>query len=149
MVIHIITAGKLRDKNIRDIVGKYSKRISSTHRINWIEVDWEKPGRKTKSLQKTISQISKNCCVAVLSESGNEMSSEAFARWINRLNDSAKDVCFVIGSAEGLPESIIASADERISLSSMTFPHELVRAILAEQIYRAVSIIKGCPYHRK
>ncbi len=148
MVINILTVGKLKNKNIQELVKKYSKRISGNFQLNWIEIEAEKIRKNSKEAKKIISQIPKNTWITALSEDGNVMNSLEFSRWINRLNDSAKDICFIIGGAEGLHESVIKSADEIISLSRMTFPHELVRAILAEQIYRAVSIIKGFPYHR-
>ncbi len=86
--------------------------------------------------------------LVALDPAGRDMESEAFARWIERLQDAGpRDVVFLVGGAEGLPEEIRRSA-ELISLSRLTMPHELARVVLLEQIYRAFTIIRSHPYPR-
>ena len=87
--------------------------------------------------------------IVALTERGELFDSEAFAQWIGRMRDSgARDMAFLVGSASGLGEAALAAAHVRMALSRLTFPHELVLPILAEQLYRALSILKGTPYHR-
>jgi 23S rRNA (pseudouridine1915-N3)-methyltransferase len=85
-----------------------------------------------------------------LDERGKQMSSEALAAFIqSRANESKKNIIFLIGGAYGIDEAVLKRADYRWSLSQLTFPHQLVRLILAEQVYRACSILKNEKYHHK
>jgi 23S rRNA (pseudouridine1915-N3)-methyltransferase len=87
--------------------------------------------------------------VVACSEDGARMSSEEFARWLQAARERAKDFAFVIGGAFGLPATLLERAKSRLSLAPWTLPHELARLVLAEQLYRAGTIVRGEPYHKR
>jgi 23S rRNA (pseudouridine1915-N3)-methyltransferase len=154
MRVTVIAVGKVRDRATGELIRKYSARLPRGVKIKWIEVPAEsgKKDAKTaleKEAEKIRARIPEHARTAALTEKGREMSSMEFAKWLERARDSGRDPCFIIGSAEGLDPDLIEEADDALSLSRLTFPHELVRAILAEQIYRAFSIMRGEPYHRE
>ena len=86
--------------------------------------------------------------VIVCEVGGRPMTSSAFATWVQGLREAAADVAFVIGGAYGLPDALSSRATARVSLSAFTLPHELARLVLAEQLYRAGTIVRGEPYHK-
>ncbi|HUT55561.1 MAG TPA: 23S rRNA (pseudouridine(1915)-N(3))-methyltransferase RlmH [bacterium] len=154
MHIRVIAVGKLRDKYIAELINKYAKRLPRGATMEWVEVAAEQGGKDVKqALMKEAAriraQIPERAHVSSLSERGREQNSVEFARLLGRIRDEGRDACFIIGSADGLDSTLLKSADQVLSLSRLTFPHELVRAILAEQIYRAFSILAGHPYHRE
>jgi len=153
MRITIIAVGKLRDQAVAELVSRYGKRLPRSVKVEWIEVPAVKGGGDSvqamdEEAKRIGARIPERAAVAALTESGDKMDSMALAKWIGRVRDSGRDVCFIIGGADGLAPQHIIKADLAISLSPLTFPHELVRAILAEQVYRAFSILQGEPYHR-
>lgn len=87
--------------------------------------------------------------VAALDERGSERGSVEFAHWLEQRRASGKDLCFIIGGADGLGEALLARADSRCSLSRLTLPHALARLLLVEQLYRASTLLAGHPYHRE
>jgi 23S rRNA (pseudouridine1915-N3)-methyltransferase len=104
--------------------------------------------RAERESRAALGAIGEREAVVVLDRSGRMMSSEEFARWLERLLATRAAVAFVVGGAEGLTEEVRRRADHLISLSKLTLPHGLARTVLAEQIYRALSIAGGSPYHR-
>jgi 23S rRNA (pseudouridine1915-N3)-methyltransferase len=154
MRITVIAVGKLRDRATGELIKKYSARLPRGVKIKWIEVPAESGKRDAKTAlekeaEKIRARIPERARTAALSEKGREMSSMEFAKWLGKVRDAGRDLCFIIGSADGLDPDLIKEADDAVSLSRLTFPHELVRAVLAEQIYRAFSILRGEPYHRE
>jgi len=154
MRIIVIAVGKLRDRAVFELTRKYEKRLPGGCKIEWVEVPAvsgrvEPEQARAREAERIRRRIPERAWVAALSEKGREMDSLAFARWLSRLRDRGRDVCFIIGGVSGLHPSLLKKSDETISLSRLTFPHELTRAILAEQIYRAFSILGNEPYHRE
>lgn len=120
-----------------DIVLEYTSRIAHYSRIEWKFV-------------KEIKELPENSYVVILDEKGKQMTSPIFSEFLNnRLNESVKNLVFVIGDAYGIDEKIKKQANFSWSLSNLVFPHELVRSILVEQIYRGFSILRGEKYHHE
>lgn len=159
MNITFVTVGKIKEKFFRDAVAEYQKRLSKYCRLDIIEVADEKTPDKASELledqikQKEAERILKNIkenayCIA-LTIDGKKRDSVNFAGHIEELGLGGKSsLVFVIGGSLGLHERVITRADEQLSFSDMTFPHQLMRVILAEQIYRCFRIINGEPYHK-
>lgn len=153
--IKVICIGTLKEKYWRDACFEYAKRLGAFCKFEIIELAEsrvpEKPSEKeiAAALSKEASLILKNLSGAVytLCIEGKPMSSEKLAECIERDSMTASELCFVIGSSHGLSNEI-KSAGKRISMSEMTFPHQLARVMLCEQIYRAMSIINGGKYHK-
>lgn len=104
--------------------------------------------QKTKEGELILNQIQPADFVVLLDENGKELSSVGFARWIEKLMiNGMKDVVFVVGGAYGFSEQVYKRCNFKMSLSKMTFSHQMVRLIFIEQLYRAMTIIKGEPYH--
>jgi len=156
MKIRIIAVGKTREKFIAQAEDEYLKRLKRYTRVERVDVKPEKITGHTNddvvraAEWKRISEnISQGEFVISLHSQASQMSSVKFASYVSRMmNSGRKSVVFVIGGALGLAEDGLKSSDEMLSLSSMTFTHEMVRMILLEQLYRAFTIIKGEKYHK-
>jgi len=157
--ITIIAVGKLKEKYLIQGIQEYKKRLTAYTKIQVIEVTDEKAPEhlseaemmqvKEKEGEKILSQIKPDQYVIALAIEGKMWSSEQLAKEINHLTTYGKsNIVFVIGGSLGLSEEVYHRADERLSFSKMTFPHQLMRLILLEQIYRAFKINKGEPYHK-
>lgn len=147
--------GRLRAGPERALVDDYLKRAERTGRalslgpVGVTEVDDRKGGGMAGEAQLLLRAIPAGAAVCVLDERGTVETSPAFAQRIAAWRDAGHgDLAFVIGGADGLDPDLRAQADHALSFGSMVWPHMLVRAMLAEQIYRAVSILSGGPYHR-
>lgn len=142
MKIVIAAVGKIRSGAEKDLYDRYVQRLP--WKTSMVEVDEKRS--KSSGLKGAIPS---GALVIALDESGATLSSEKFARKIEGWqNQGARNLAFVIGGADGLPRDIFDTADEILSLGPMTWPHLLVRALLAEQLYRASTILSGHPYHR-
>lgn len=159
MNISILCVGRVKEKFLRDAINEYSKRISKFSSINIIEVDDEEtPANASekemlaileKEGNRILSKISDTFFVYTLEIEGKKMSSEQFAKSIENLCIEGKSkICFVIGGSLGLSEAVKKRSDRSLSFSDMTFPHQLMRVILLEQIYRSFKIINNEPYHK-
>lgn len=159
MKIDILCVGKIKEKFYRDAVDEYAKRLSKYCKFEIIEVDDEKtPDKagetleeqiKLKEAQRILTKIKEDSCVITLEILGKKMDSPAFAKLIEQIGVGGKShIQFVIGGSLGLHESITKRADKHISFSDMTFPHQLMRVILCEQIYRGYRIMNNEPYHK-
>ncbi|MDE7273361.1 MAG: 23S rRNA (pseudouridine(1915)-N(3))-methyltransferase RlmH [Lachnospiraceae bacterium] len=159
MNITFVTVGKIKEKYFRDAIAEYQKRLSKYCKLDIIEVADEKtPDRASEALEDQIKQreadrilknIKENAYCIVLTIDGQKRDSVNLAEHIERLGLSGKsNLVFVIGGSLGLHDSVIERADEKLSFSDMTFPHQLMRVILMEQIYRCYRIINGAPYHK-
>ena len=139
MKITIVCVGKVKEKFFREAVSEYEKRLSRYCRFDIVEVADEKtPEGAGSLLEEQIREIN-----------GKRLSSEELARWMEKLTvGGTSHIMFVIGGSLGLHESVSRRADLRLSFSDMTFPHQLMRVILTEQVYRAFRIIHGEPYHK-
>ena len=142
--LNIVCVGKLKEKFWADAIGEYCKRLSRFADVCVREL----PERRTlKEEAGHILKEMRGFCV-VLAVEGQKFSSEGFARRMKALSDAGNEVTFVIGSSCGLDASVKARADLMLSFSDMTFPHQLMRVILCEQIYRAFMINAGSEYHK-
>lgn len=159
MQITIIAVGRIKEKFYTSAVQEYSKRLSKYCKLNVIETDDEptpdnaSPAEKERILKKEadriISKIPDGAYVMTLEIKGKDYSSEEFASCIEELGISGvSHIVFVIGGSLGLHESVLARKNGSVSFSRMTFPHQLMRVILLEQIYRAWRIIRHEPYHK-
>jgi len=159
MKITLITVGKIKEKFYKDAIDEYSKRLSRYCKLQILELPDEKTPDgisenmeiqiKNKEGEKIISSIKGDAYVVALAINGKEYASEKLAEHIGSLGVKGNShIIFIIGGSLGLSESILKKADEKISFSKMTFPHQLMRVILLEQIYRAYRIINNEPYHK-
>jgi len=147
MNIHIIAVGKLKEDYLRGTQKEYSKRLSRFCKLKITEVD------EDINLEKEADRIRKalpaNSHVTALAIEGKKYDSVGFARYLENLMIRGKsDISFIIGGSDGLDKSILSEADSLLSMSDMTFPHQLARIILLEQIYRAFKIINNETYHK-
>lgn len=157
--ITILTVGKIKEKYLKDAVAEYTKRLSRYCRLEIIEVIDEKtPDNASAAVEEMIRQkeaerlmkyIRDDAFVITLEINGNMLDSVSFAQKIEQLAINGKShLIFVIGGSIGLGSEILKRSDFALSFSSMTFPHQLMRVILLEQIYRGYRIIEGAPYHK-
>lgn len=149
-MIRIIYVGKLKDENIRNLVKEYKRRISYFLKIEEIEIKEEKNKRFAveKESERIVNFLNKKNFKILLDRKGKMMDSLEFSEFLNKIILEGKNVDFVIGGPFGLKEEIFKNFDFILSFSKMTFPHEFSILILYEQIYRALTIIKGMDYHK-
>jgi len=127
-------------------VNKYTNRLRGNKKLE-IMIS----SKRNYTEDEYFSEISKQkvgCRLVLAHERGTEMDSKQFAEFIKNLEIDTKDTIFAIGPADGFPKNLLDEADDLISLSKMTFPHELAALVLVEQIYRALEILRGTSYHR-
>ncbi|NGQ96113.1 23S rRNA (pseudouridine(1915)-N(3))-methyltransferase RlmH [Brevibacillus sp. SYP-B805] len=159
MQISIVTVGKLKEKYLKDGVEEYSKRLSAYCKLQIIEVSDEKAPEelsatemeqvKRKEGERILAHLKPDQHVIALAIEGQMWSSEKLSSELDRLATYGKSqVAFVIGGSLGLSAEVLKRADVLLSFSKMTFPHQLVRLILLEQVYRAFKISRGEPYHK-
>lgn len=157
--INIICIGKIKESFFRDSIEEYSKRLSKYCCLNITELPDEKiPNNasdkealivKEKEGQNIINNIKKDSYVICLDLKGKQLTSEEFADKIDLISiNSSSSITFIIGGSLGISSTVLNIADELISFSKMTFPHQLFRIILLEQVYRAFKIIKNETYHK-
>ena len=159
MKITIITVGKIKEKFYRDAIDEYSKRLSKYCKLEIKEVQDEKtPDNASETVNQQIlakegerirNLIPKDSYVIVLAIEGKKYDSVGFAKMIENAGiRGVSNITFIIGGSLGIQEEIKCFAQGSISFSDMTFPHQLMRVILLEQVYRAYRIMKGEPYHK-
>lgn len=159
MKIDIIVVGKVKEKFYRDAIEEFAKRLSKYCKLRIIEVVDEKTPDgagealeeqiKLKEAERILKNISDDAYVFTLEIAGKKFDSTGFADKINSLGIQGKShIQFIIGGSLGLHSSVSGRSDLKISFSDMTFPHQLMRVILLEQIYRSFRIISGEPYHK-
>lgn len=159
MKISIVCVGKIKEKFYRDALAEFEKRLSKYCKFEIVEVADEKtPDRasaqeeeliKEKEAVRILGKIKEDAYVCTLEILGKRYTSPGFADFINGLAVNGKsNIVFVIGGSLGLHKSVLDRSDQAISFSDMTFPHQLMRVILSEQIYRAFRIINNEPYHK-
>ena len=141
MKIRLIMLGKTRREGARAMVNDYFQRIQHYTEIEIVELRDAGPA----ALRKL--KIDPAATVVLLDAAGKQFTSQQFARWLADLRDRrTRELVFLCGDAEGFPAELRCSAKQKISLSTLTMPHEFARVILAEQIYRAFAILAGHPY---
>lgn len=159
MKITLITVGKIKEKFFTDAIAEYSKRLSRYCKLEIVQVADEKtPDRaseaeerqvREKEGERILAQIREGTYVIALAIEGQMLDSEQLAARIEQLGVSGQSqIAMIIGGSLGLSEAVLKRADYKLSFSKMTFPHQLMRVILLEQIYRSFRIIAGEPYHK-
>lgn len=159
MNVTVLTVGKLKEKYWRDAVAEYSKRLSAYCNLKIREVKEvsipqkasaaEEEAVKTAEGKEILAAIKKSDYVITLEIKGKELSSEALADKIESLGIEGKsDIVFVIGGSLGLSKEVSGRSNSKLSFSPMTFPHQMMRVILLEQIYRSFKIIRNETYHK-
>lgn len=157
MNIKLIVIGKSEEKYLREAVEIYLKRL--THYINFEIVvlpdvknakNMSVAELKDKEAELILKHSAKADKVVLLDEKGKEYSSVEFSKYIaKQMNASVKTLAFVVGGAFGFSEKVYSQANEKLSISKMTFSHQMIRLLFVEQLYRAFTIIKGEPYHNE
>ncbi len=159
MKISILTVGKIKEKYLSDAISEYSKRLGRYCKLEIIQVQDEKETERSSDAQKKqiiekeadrlLPFINDDSYIIALAIDGRSLTSEGFAEKINYLGINGKShITFIIGGSLGLSPRLLAKSDYRLSFSAMTFPHQLMRVILLEQIYRGFRIIHHEPYHK-
>lgn len=159
MNITLVTVGKIKETYFREAVAEYQKRLSKYCRLDIIEVADEKTPDKAsealedqikhKEAERILKNIKENAYCIALTPDGRKRDSVNLAQHIEQLGLAGKScIAFIIGGSLGLHHSVIERADETLSFSDMTFPHQLMRVILVEQIYRCYRILHKAPYHK-
>ena len=153
MKIKILFVGKTVDDRIASIVDDYLKRIKNIDItikiVPCAKKKYSVEVQKSEEGRSILSFIDGSEFVAILDDKGDSFTSRQFAEWLERRQTSSRNITFVVGGAYGFSNEVYDRADSRISLSKMTFSHQIVRAIFAEQLYRAFTIIAGLPYHHE
>lgn len=155
MRIHIISIGNKMPNWVNEGFNEYAKRMPTECQVNLIELP---PAQRSKTTdlkraiqdegQRMLKAIPKNTSIVALDVAGKAHSTESLSRELENWLSSGQDVVLLIGGADGLSSECIAAAKSKWSLSKLTYPHPLVRVILAEQLYRAWSLMRNHPYHR-
>ena len=154
MRLTVIAVGRLKERYWREAADEYLKRLGPYATVRVIEVDDRDSGRDAaRALAEegadVLRAVPEGAHVIALEIGGKQLSSEAFAARLGELAlDGRSNVAFVIGGSVGLSEQVIRRADEKLSLGAMTFPHNLARVVLLEQVYRSFRINRGEPYHK-
>ena len=159
MKISILCVGKVKEKFYRDAIDEFTKRLSRYCKLEIIEVADEKTLEqaseteirliKEKEGERLLKNIKDDTYVIALCIDGKQLDSEELSKKIEKLGiQGVSHICFVIGGSLGLSDAVIKRADFKLSFSKMTFPHQLMRVILLEQIYRGYRIMNHEPYHK-
>ncbi len=159
MKITIIAVGKIKESYLKSAIAEYSKRLNKYCKLSIIEVVDEKTPDQASSTvedqirfkegERILKSIKQDSFVIALAIDGNMLSSEQFAHKINNLGiQGTSHITLIIGGSIGLSPQVMKRCDFALSFSNMTFPHQLMRVILLEQIYRSYRIIQGEPYHK-
>ena len=159
MKITVITVGKIKEKYLKDAIAEYSKRLSKYCKLEIVEVADEKTpdnasevvenAIRAKEAERILKYVKDDAFVITLEINGKLLSSEELADKIDKIGiQGTSHIIFIIGGSIGLGEEVLQKSNFALSFSKMTFPHQLMRVILLEQIYRSYRIISGEPYHK-
>lgn len=154
MRIHVVAVGKPRDAALASAIAGYETRAARYWPLAIHEVR-EEPGRasspdivREREGERLFAKVPAGTRIVCCDPAGEAMSSEGFARWLSDAREAARDVALFIGGAHGLAPTLLQRAERRLLLAPWTLPHELARLVLAEQLYRAGTILRGEPYHK-
>lgn len=158
LYVNVVCVGKVKEKFFRDAIDEYSKRLSKYCKLEITELPDEKiPDKlnesvinevKQKECNNIISHLKKDSYVIALDLKGKEFSSEDFSKKLDSISMQNSKITFIIGGSLGLTDKLLSLCNEKICFSKMTFPHQLIRIFLIEQIYRAFKISSGESYHK-
>ncbi len=156
--ITVITVGTLKEDYLKEAVAEYKKRLSQYARVDEINIKEERIANEEdraeisfaldKEGEKILSAIPKGCAKIALCVEGRQYDSPALASLIGRYSDECGKIALIIGSSHGLSERVKRECSVRLSFSQMTFPHQLMRVILYEALYRSFTILAGKKYHK-
>jgi len=144
--VRILAVGTRMPEWVTQAYEDYTRRLRSSMRIDLEELPVGK--NKTEEEKRFLERVGDDY-VAALDEHGKSLTTVELAKWLSQRQQDGRNLCFVIGGPAGLGPEILKKADLRWSLSALTFPHAMVRVILAEQLYRAHSVLQNHPYHRE
>lgn len=151
-MIKIIAIGKIKEKFYRDAIEEYLKRLKKYEKIEVIELKDETSASSKENLKKEatliLSKIDDKDYVIALDRKAKDLSSKDFALTLSKISLESSKITFVIGGSEGLAKEVLDRSNRRVSFSKLTFPHQLFRVILLEQIYRAYRINNNEKYHK-
>lgn len=148
--LHLIVVGKLKDQHIEKLEQDFLQRIKSLDfTIHELKASAEDRKSEGKLILKKIQDLEKSGStrIVALTEFGQERDSLKFSQWLFQRLENSNQIVFIIAGAEGFDPSVIQASHEQVSLSKLTFPHKLARLLFIEQIYRAITIKEGHPYH--
>lgn len=159
MKITVITVGKIKEKYLKDAIAEYSKRLSKYCKLEIVEVADEKTpdnasevvedAIRAKEAERILKYVKDDAYVITLEIGGKQLSSEELADKIDKIGiQGTSHIIFIIGGSIGLGKEVLQKSNYALSFSKMTFPHQLMRVILLEQVYRSYRIINGEPYHK-
>ncbi len=159
MKITVITVGKIKEKYLKDAIAEYTKRLSKYCKLEIVEVADEKTpdnasevvenAIRAKEAERILKYVKEDAYVITLEINGKQLTSEELADKIEKLGvQGTSHIIFIIGGSIGLGEEVLQKSNYALSFSKMTFPHQLMRVILLEQVYRSYRIISGEPYHK-
>jgi 23S rRNA (pseudouridine1915-N3)-methyltransferase len=153
--VRLIAVGSRMPKWVREAYEDYITRLGSGLKVSLVEIE---PGQRSAGrppqkameaeAQKLLGALRKDDYVVVLDERGAEMTTRELAAWLKTRMQEGRDVAFLVGGPDGFAPEVVARSDFKWSLSRLTFPHALVRVVLAEQLYRAHGVLANHPYHR-
>ncbi|MBE6584790.1 MAG: 23S rRNA (pseudouridine(1915)-N(3))-methyltransferase RlmH [Ruminococcaceae bacterium] len=156
--IRFITVGTLKEDYLRAAVAEYEKRLSGFCRVESVNLKEAKLAQDPSEaeIKKALCEEAKTILAALpdraykiaMCVEGKQFSSEELAAKLENAFSLANEICFIIGSSHGLDDSVKSAADLKLSISKLTFPHQLMRVILSESVYRCMNIIKGTKYHK-
>ncbi len=156
--VKFITLGTLKEGYLREAAAEYEKRLGAFCRFEMIQLKEERlsddPSENEiknaleRESEKILTQIPPRAYVVAMCVEGKQLSSPELAQRLDDIMSRSSDVCFIIGSSFGLSDSVKQRADLRLSVSKLTFPHQLMRVLLLEAVYRAFNIQKGTKYHK-
>ena len=156
--VKIITVGTLKEAYWRDAAAEYAKRLSGYCKLTVVQLKEARvsdtPSEKEienaldDEAKAILTEMSPRAYKIAMCVEGKQMSSEKLAERLESISGERSEVCFVIGSSHGLSEKVKAACDMRLSVSELTFPHQLLRVMLLEAVYRAFNIIAGTKYHK-
>ena len=139
MRYRVVAVGRMRDAALRAACNRYLERLRRYAKVE---------EREVKAEARILDAVAEGSCLVALAEQGDQWTSAQLADWTARWELEGRDVTFALGGAEALPAPVLRGAQRIWSLSRLTFPHELARVVLYEQLYRAYTIRRGEPYHR-
>ena len=152
MKITVIAVGKIKEKFFSEAIAEYQKRLSRYCKLEIVQVADEKTPDKASDLQneqRILAHIKDGAYVIALAINGKMLSSEQLSAELERLgNQGQSQIVMIIGGSLGLSKEVLDRADYKLSFSPMTFPHQLMRVVLLEQVYRGFKIMAGEPYHK-
>ena len=156
--VKIITVGTLKESYLKDAGAEYSKRLSAYCKLTVVQLKESRlsdsPSEKEienaleEEARSILAEMSPRAYKIAMCVEGKQMSSEKLAQRLESVSSQTSEVCFVIGSSHGLADRVKSACDMRLSVSELTFPHQLLRVILLEAVYRAFNIIAGTKYHK-